>query len=108
MAVKLHRCSNTWLKLGGHPCWRVQKELDAAGIDYEVVRGPLTRGKRTELRRLTGQEKYPAIEFEDGSAYRDESKAMAATIREGKLFDQQSGTAPATPGGEDPGAEASG
>ena len=37
MAVKLHRCKNVWVKLGGHPCWRVQKALDEAGIDYEVV-----------------------------------------------------------------------
>src|SRR5437660_1554077 len=29
MAVKLLRCSNLWVKVGGHPCWRVQKALDA-------------------------------------------------------------------------------
>ena len=37
-AVKLHRCSTRW-KAG--PCWRVQKALDAQGIDYEVVKGPV-------------------------------------------------------------------
>ena len=37
MALKLHRCGNLWVKLGGHPCWRVQRELDAKGIDYEIV-----------------------------------------------------------------------
>ena len=73
MAVKLHRCSNEWVKLSGHPCWKVQKALDEAGVDYEVVKGPLRSSKRDDLERLTGQRKYPAIEFEDGSAYREES-----------------------------------
>ena len=33
MAIKLHRCSNVWFKIGGHPCWRVQKALVDEGID---------------------------------------------------------------------------
>ena len=74
MAVKLHRCSTMWVKINGHPCWKVQKALDEQGIDYEVVKGPLRRGKRDDLERLSGQRKYPAIEFEDGSIYRAESK----------------------------------
>ena len=41
MPVKLHRCSATWLKIGRHPCWKVQKALDDQGIEYEVVTGPL-------------------------------------------------------------------
>jgi hypothetical protein len=85
MAVKLHRCGNVWVKLDGHPCWKVQKALDEQGIEYEVVKGPLARGKRTELEEHTGQRKYPAIEFEDGTWYREESKDMAATIRAGQL-----------------------
>ena len=85
MAVKLHRCSNLWVKLDGHPCWRVQKALDEQGVPYEVVTGPWWPSKRTELERLSGQRKYPVIEFEDGSAYRAESKEMAQRIRDGKL-----------------------
>jgi glutathione S-transferase len=85
MAVKLHRCSLMWFKLGVHPCWTVQKALDEQGIEYEVVTGPLSRGKRDELESLTGERAYPAIEFEDGTAYREESKDMAARIRAGKL-----------------------
>ena len=85
MAIKLHRCPNEWVKLSGHPCWKVQKALDEQGIDYEVVKGPLRPSKRDELERLSGQRKYPVIEFEDGSAYRDESKEMAARIRSGGL-----------------------
>ena len=85
MSVRLHRCSNTWAKIGGHPCWKVQKALDEAGISYEIVTGPLRPGKRDELERLSGQRKYPVIEFEDGSVYREESKDMAAKIRAGEL-----------------------
>jgi glutathione S-transferase len=87
MAVKLHRCSVGWAKFGGHPCWKVQKALDEQGVEYEVVPGPLRPGKRDELAQLSGQRKYPAIEFEDGRFYREESKDMAARIRAGKLFD---------------------
>ena len=86
MAVKLHRCSAMWVKIDAHPCWRVQKALDEQGIEYEVVKGPLLPGKRDELERLSGQHKYPTIELEDGSAYRAESKDMAARIRAGQLF----------------------
>jgi glutathione S-transferase len=94
MTVKLHRCSIGWFKADAHPCWRVQKALDEQGIDYEVVTGPIRPGKRDELERVSGQRKYPAIEFEDGRAYRAESKDMAERIRAGKLFDE-SGTADA-------------
>jgi glutaredoxin len=89
MAVKLHRCSNIWVKLQGHPCWRVQSALDEQGVAYEVVKGPLRPGKRDDLERLSGQRKYPTIEFEDGSVYREESKQMAETIRAGKLDDKR-------------------
>ena len=65
MAVKLHRCSAMWVKIDGHPCWRVQKALD----------------------ELSGQRKYPVIEFEDGRSYRAESAEMAEKIRAGELFD---------------------
>jgi glutathione S-transferase len=86
MSVKLHRCGNLWLKIEPHPCWKVQKALDEAGVDYELVKGPVRRGHRDELERLSGQRKYPVIEFEDGRVYRAESKDMAARIRAGQLF----------------------
>ena len=85
MTVKLHRCSARWVKIEAHPCWKVQKALDDQGIEYEVVKGPLRGGKRDELERLSGQRKYPVIEFEDGSTYREESQEMAARIRAGEL-----------------------
>jgi glutathione S-transferase len=86
MTVKLHRCSLMFFKIDGHPCWRVQKALDEQGIEYEVVKGPLLPGKRDELEQLTKQRKYPAIEFEDGRVYREESSDMAKRIRAGELF----------------------
>jgi glutathione S-transferase len=87
MAVKLYRCSNLWVKIGGYPCWKVQKALDEQGVDYEVVPGPVRRGKRDQLETLSGQRQYPVIQFEDGSIYREESKDMAERIRAGKLFE---------------------
>ncbi|HYZ76573.1 MAG TPA: glutathione S-transferase N-terminal domain-containing protein [Gaiellaceae bacterium] len=87
MAIKLYRCSNLWVKFGGHPCWRVQKALDEQGIDYELVPGPLRRGKRDHIETLSGQRQYPVIQFEDGSVYREESKDMAERIRSGKPFE---------------------
>lgn len=92
MAVKLHRCSAMWLKIDAHPCHRVQKALDEQGIEYEVVKGPLRPGKREELQRVSGQRKYPTIEFEDGSAYREESTDMAKRIHAGHLFERSGGT----------------
>lgn len=77
----------TWAKYGAHPCWKVQKALDEQGVEYEVVKGPLLPGKRQQLEELSGQRKYPTIEFEDGRVYREESKDMAARIEAGKLFD---------------------
>jgi glutaredoxin len=91
MAVKLLRCSNLWVKVGGHPCWRVQKALDEQGIEYEVVRLPFRKSKRDEVRQVSGQDMYPVIQFEDGRVYREESKDMAARIRAGKLFDPSAG-----------------
>jgi glutathione S-transferase len=90
MAVRLLRCSGQWVKIGGHPCWRVEKALIDMGIEYETVAGPAMpwqREKRSELIEKTGANLYPAIEFDDGSVYREESNAMQETIRAGRLFE---------------------
>ena len=94
MTLKLHRCPNLWLKVGAHPCWRVQKALDEQNVEYEVVKGPLRAGKRDEIDRLTGQRQYPVVQFDDGSVYREQSKAMAATIRAGKLNEKRGAEPP--------------
>lgn len=58
-----------------HPCGVAAKALDDAGYDYEirVVGGfknlPFSRrGKRDEIRRLTGQEDVPVLLLDDGEA----------------------------------------
>jgi hypothetical protein len=91
MAVKLHRCSGMWAKFSGHPCWRVQKALDDSGVEYELVQeGSAFKGSSRELTiEKTGQKKFPWIEFEDGSVYREESKEMAETIRAGRLDEER-------------------
>ena len=91
MAVKLHRCKNVWVKIGSHPCWRVQRELHGAGVDYVVVAGPVRRSKRDDLEQLSGQRLYPVVEFDDGSIYREESKEMAAVIKSGRLMERRAG-----------------
>ncbi len=101
MAVKLHRCSLQWAKVKAHPCWRVEKALLDMGIEYERVSGPFARGKRTAVRAGTGQDRYPAIEFEDGSWYREEAADMERTIREGRLMERAAGR-PAAEEGEEP------
>jgi glutaredoxin len=103
MAVKLHRCSLTWMKIPGHACHRVEKALDQQGIEYERVKVPLSRPKREDVKRITNQDRVPVIEFEDGGAYREESKDMAATIAAGRLFEKASPGATSVPT-EDAGA----
>jgi hypothetical protein len=98
MAVRLHRCPNVWVKIGAHPCWKIEKALQDTGIEYERVTGPLRRGKRGEMEKHTAQRLYPAIELEDGTWYREESAAMEKTIREGRLPEHARGAAPAASG----------
>jgi hypothetical protein len=79
------------VKVSGHPCWRVEKALKDMGIEYTLRVGPALpwqRKGRAELIQKTGANRYPAIEFEDGTVYREESKDMEQTIREGRLFEK--------------------
>ena len=92
MAVKLHRCGGQWVKIKAHPCWRVEKALLDMGIEYERVPGPRPKSKREAVFAGTGQRLYPAIQLEDGSWYRAQSKEMERTIREGRLRPTASGS----------------
>jgi glutathione S-transferase len=87
MAVKLHTCGWTWFKVDGmHACYTVRKALDEKGIDYELVKHPtIPPSRRTAIKEMTGQEKLPVLELEDGRAIREESKDLAAKIRSGEL-----------------------
>jgi hypothetical protein len=92
VGLKLHRCGTPW-KFG--PCWRVQKALDNQGIPYEVVRAPWRPKERAVVIEGTGQPLLPALQFEHGGWYREESQDMARTIREGRLTEKELGSVPA-------------
>lgn len=84
MAIKLHRCPHGWLRGDWHPCHRVQKALDEAGEDYELVKHwPLRRSRRKALIELSGQDRLPVLELEDGTVVREESAELAERIRAG-------------------------
>ena len=85
MAVKLHRCPLTWLKVDGHSCERVARALDEKGVDYEVVKHSVFRPRRHEVEERTGQRVLPVLEVDDGRWIREESKDLAAKIRAGEL-----------------------
>ena len=87
--VKLHRCSWTFLHFDMDPCRKVQRQLDAAGVDYEVVKHGFGKGSRPHVEKLSGQSKLPVIEFADGTPYRAESSDMAERIKSGRLFQSQ-------------------
>jgi glutathione S-transferase len=84
--IKLHRCSIMFVK-GPHPCWQVQKALDEAGAEYQIVKHPaFPRGRRKEYIQLTGGDHLlPAVQLEDGTVIREQSKDLARRIREGRL-----------------------
>ncbi len=87
--VKLHRCPlpTPHFLSKHHACADVEQALRDRGIEYEVVHDSLVRSRRKWVKENTGQKLLPAIEFADGSTYREESKQMFARIRDGKLFD---------------------
>jgi hypothetical protein len=87
--IKLHTCNWRWAKSSFHACWRVEKALRDAGVEFERVEEPHSRRKRQNTLARTGQKHLPWIEFENGSVYREESKDMAATIRAGKLGEKR-------------------
>ncbi len=91
MAIKLHRCRVTVSKWRGHPCWKVQKALDEAGVEYELVKQPALRRNGHEYERLTGDRVLPAIELEDGTFVREESDALVARIHDGRLGEKSLG-----------------
>ena len=85
MAIKLHRCTGQFIK-GPHPCWQVQRALDDQGVEYEIVAHPaFPRGRRKDYKALTGSDRLPALELEDGTIVRGESKEVAARVRAGEF-----------------------
>jgi glutaredoxin len=97
--VKLHRCKFTMSKSDSHGCYTVQRALEEQGIEHEVVKAPmLPRRRRKDVERATGQFMLPAIEFADGSGYREDGADMAKEIAAGRLF-QHKGNIPGAAAG---------
>ena len=65
-------------------CWSVEKALKEMSIDYELAPGPSRPSRREEFIAHTGQQLYPAIEFENGDWYREESRDMAGRSATGR------------------------
>jgi glutathione S-transferase len=76
-----------------HPCRRAQRALRDAGHDFEKIVfdkghpfGLFTKGKRPELKEISGQEMLPVLQLPDGS-----------TVNGGaNIVDWASANAPAT------------
>ena len=94
MAIKLYRCKNVWVKSPATRAGACRRPSTTRASSTSSSKGPGRRGKRGDLEKLSGQTKYPVIQFEDGSVYREESKDMAETIITGKLFDKQGAQQP--------------
>ena len=85
--IKLHRCSYTFLHVKADACWRLQKALDDAGVDYEVVTHGFGKSEksRADVVALSGQKFVPVLELSDGTIYREETDDMIAKLRAGEL-----------------------
>jgi hypothetical protein len=85
--VRFHRCSYTFLHVDADPCWRLQKALDAQGVDYEIVKHGYgkTAKARADVVELSGQKLLPVLEFADGTVYREETDEMVAKLKAGEL-----------------------
>lgn len=85
--VKLHRCSYTFLHINADACWRMQKALDEAGVEYEVVKHGYGKSakSRAEVIELSGQKLVPVLELADGTVVREETDDMVAKLKSGSL-----------------------
>jgi hypothetical protein len=73
--LTLYVCSVDQRGPKAHPCKRSHEALTAAGHDHEKVVfdkghpfGLFTKGKRPQLKELSGQEKLPVLALPDGTA----------------------------------------
>ncbi len=67
-----------------HACKRAQRALRAEGHDFEKVIfgkgipfGLFTKGRRPELKKLSGQEKLPVLELQDGTTITGSANIVA-------------------------------
>jgi len=67
-----------------HACRRAQRALRAAGHDFEktvfgkgIPFGLFTKGRRPELKEISGQEQLPVLRLPDGSTVNGSAKIIA-------------------------------
>lgn len=84
MAATLHTCPLTWLRIPTHYCYRAEKALRAADVEYVRVTHPLLRSRRVALRSQTGQSLLPVLITEHGAQIAPVTDIIAAT-RDGRL-----------------------
>ena len=67
-----------------HACKRAQRELRATGHDFDKIVfakgipfGLFTKGKRPELKEMSGQEKLPVLALPDGSTVNGSANIIA-------------------------------
>ena len=89
MAVKLHRCGgmpgSRWTATpagGSRRRWATRPGWSTSWSSTPPSRARQAQGVHLQL---TGQDRLPAIELEDGTVIREESAALVARIREGRL-----------------------
>jgi hypothetical protein len=86
MTIKLHRCPVMFAKGSSHPCWTVQRALDGAGIEYEVVKQPIRKSKRTDFAVCSGQRLLPASSSRTGrSSARNPQTSLRGSATDGCL-----------------------
>ena len=93
MAVKLHRCPSIWVKTKGHPVLEGAEGARRPGHRLRARRRGRGRAGRAArpCSKAPARRSYPAIEFENGTWYREQSKEMERTIREGRLMEKAGG-----------------
>jgi glutathione S-transferase len=67
-----------------HACRRAQRALRSAGHDFEknvfakgIPFGLFTKGKRPELKAMSGQEKLPVLQLPDGTVINGSKEIIA-------------------------------
>ncbi len=67
-----------------HACRRAQRQLRATGHDFDkkvfgkgIPFGLFTKGKRPELKAMSGQEKLPVLQLPDGSTVNGSANIIA-------------------------------
>ena len=99
MAVKLHRCRfEWWIQAKDRAVLEGREGARGHGHRLRARSRALSTEQARRDDRAHGAEALSGIELEDGMWYREESKDMEKTIRDGKPMERAKGAAPSTSG----------